>query len=143
MKNFFRNLGYKLQNSLVGRNGPDDLYRLMNIVALIIIMLDLFIRNRIASAILYIVALGLIVASICRVYSKNVSKRRQENYKYVVFKNNIKSKFKLLSDKWKYRKTHIFRTCPNCKKTLRLPKKKGEHTVTCPICKTKFSVKVK
>ena len=121
MKNFFRNLGYKLQNSLVGRNGPDDLYRLMNIVALIIIMLDLFIRNRTASAILYIVALGLIIASICRVYSKNVSKRRQENYKYVVFKNKIKSKFKLLSDKWKYRKTQIFRSCPNCKLTLRLP----------------------
>jgi len=34
------------------------------------------------------------------------------------------------------------RTCPNCRATIKLPRKKGKHTCTCPKCRVDFKVKV-
>lgn len=39
-------------------------------------------------------------------------------------------------------KEHVIAICPNCKKKIRLPNKKGNHGVCCPICKTDFRVKI-
>jgi DNA-directed RNA polymerase subunit RPC12/RpoP len=78
-----------------------------------------------------------------RAFSKNVAKRRIENNKYLKIANKVKGYFKLLSNRWKFRKTHVFKKCPKCKSVLRLKKKKGKHTVVCPHCNTKFQVKVK
>lgn len=143
MKNFFANLGVKFRTFMIGRSGPDELYRFLNILALIVLVVNLFVRNSIASTVLYVLVLALIGAALFRAFSKNVQKRRAENAKYLAVRGKIVGRFRLLSDKIKFRKTHVFRTCPNCKRTLRLPRKKGEHSVTCPICKTKFTVKVR
>ena len=35
---------------------------------------------------------------------------------------------------------HIFRQCPYCSATLRLPRQKGKHTVKCPRCSKSFGV---
>ena len=35
----------------------------------------------------------------------------------------------------------MYKKCPKCKQKLRLPLKKGIHTVKCPNCKEKFEVK--
>lgn len=48
-----------------------------------------------------------------------------------------KKKVKLKTDK-----DHCFRICPECKANIRLPKKKGKHTVVCPRCKCRFEVKI-
>ena len=37
-------------------------------------------------------------------------------------------------------KEHIYRECPACGATLRLPRKQGKHTVLCPRCGNKFGV---
>ena len=55
-------------------------------------------------------------------------------------KNKVIEKIKLRKKKWAYRKTHIYRKCPNCKAEIRLPKKKGKHVCTCPRCKKDFDV---
>lgn len=39
-------------------------------------------------------------------------------------------------------KDHVYRTCPECKANIRLPKKKGAHSVRCPRCSTLFDVKI-
>lgn len=48
-----------------------------------------------------------------------------------------KKKVKLKTDK-----DHCFRICPECMANIRLPKKKGKHTVVCPRCKCRFEVKI-
>lgn len=48
-----------------------------------------------------------------------------------------KKKVKLKTDK-----DHCFRICPECKANIRLPKKKGKHTVVCPRCRCRFEVKI-
>lgn len=44
--------------------------------------------------------------------------------------------------KLKTDKDHCFRICPGCRANIRLPKKKGKHTVVCPACKCRFEVKI-
>lgn len=48
-----------------------------------------------------------------------------------------KKKAKLKTDR-----DHCFRICPECQANIRLPKKKGKHTVVCPRCKCRFEVKI-
>lgn len=80
------------------------------------------------------------VISIFRMFSRNYYKRQQENIKFFNFKKKATQKFNLMRDKWRFRKTHIYRKCPACKATLKLPKIKGTHTCCCPRCKKSFKV---
>ena len=81
-----------------------------------------------------VISTSLIVWIFFRMFSRNLGKRRRENEKFCGF-------FKLLKNKFRDRKTHVYRKCPNCRAVLRLPKSKGKHTVVCPRCKNRFSVK--
>ena len=76
----------------------------------------------------------LIFVIFYRIFSRNIQKRRQENEKFCGF-------FKLIRNRFRDRKTHVYRKCPKCKAVLRLPKAKGKHTVVCPRCKNRFEVK--
>lgn len=38
---------------------------------------------------------------------------------------------------------HKYFLCPNCKQTVRVPRGRGQITITCPKCKQKFDKKVK
>ncbi len=118
-----------------GRYGPDSLNNFLLWVYFVSVIINLFTSIRIS----YIGFLCLFVV-IYRMLSKNIYKRRQENIKFFNAKQKLKQKFNLLRDKWKFRKTHIFRKCPNCKVVLKLPRKKGKHTCCCPKCKNNFKV---
>lgn len=89
-------------------------------------------------AILYAVYLTLsillIVVIFFRIFSRNIAKRRKENEKFCGF-------FRLLRNRFRDRKTHVYRKCPQCKVILRLPKAKGKHYVVCPRCKHRFQTK--
>lgn len=80
------------------------------------------------------------VFAIIRMFSKNYYKRQQENVKFFQMKTKVKQKFNLARDKWRFRKTHIYRKCPNCKANIKLPKIKGQHKCRCPRCKKEFNV---
>ena len=82
----------------------------------------------------FVVSTLLIVTMLCRMFSRNIAKRRRENEKFCGF-------FKLWKNKFRDRKTHVYRKCPSCKAVLRLPKAKGKHTVVCPRCKNRFEVR--
>ena len=122
-----------------GRNGPDDLYYLTSAVSMILMLVNVFVN----SLIITIVYASLFGYSIFRVLSKNVYKRGEENAKFISLRARTFGFFKLLWDMWRDRKTHIYKKCPHCKKTLRLPKRKGDHTVKCPCCGERFDIKVK
>ena len=129
----------KLQRFLNGRYGPDELYKFMLIICLMIIIINMFI-NSIILRILELIIFGL---ALFRFLSKNRYKRNKENKKYLEFINKIKNFFDYQKKKYNDRDTHMYKKCPKCKQKIRLPLKKGKHTVKCPNCKERFEVKCK
>ncbi len=122
----------------VGRNGADQLYQLLMWVILILAVVNLFF----GSLILNLTTLLLLVLATFRLLSRNIYKRQKENQVYLRILSRIKGFFVLRKNKFRDRKTHVYRKCPACKKVLRLPKIKGAHTVCCPCCKHRFETNV-
>lgn len=125
----------KFRKFMYGRNGGDQLSN-----ALLILSVILTIGGQLAKIswlpLVGYIPLGL---SLFRVFSKDVSKRRMENYKFAMFLSPIYSRFKNTQKRVKESKTHKYYKCPNCKQQLRLPKGKGKIVVTCSKCGTKFN----
>lgn len=129
----------RLYTFMQGRNGPDKLYTFIMGLCIIVVFINLFLD----SLILTLLYIALFCYAIFRVMSRNLYKRRTENQKYLNIRNKFVNFFKLRITMWKERKTHIYKKCPSCKKRLRLPRRKGEHTVKCPCCGERFDIKVK
>ncbi len=137
--NFFMRLKQRLAAFMYGRYGADNLYNFMMVLYLILIVLNIFLR----SFILSLLELALIFLVFYRFFSRNIYKRSAENRKYLNIKSKIKGFFSLSKSKARDRKTHIYKKCPSCNSVLRLPRKKGKHTVKCPKCSNRFEVKVR
>lgn len=128
----------KLVRFMAGRYGGDRLNNFLLAVIMIIIVINVFVRSIIIS-IAYMLLWGW---SIFRMMSRNIYKRQAENAKFLKLWNPIKGYFKLMKNKWHDRKTHVYKKCPKCKAVLRLPKKKGNHTVKCPKCGNRFDITI-
>ncbi len=157
--NKLNNLKYKFMEFMRGRNGSDELYYAMIVTSLVLEVADWFINSRIYSAFTVL----FFVFTIYRFFSKNLVQRQKENAKFLQIIAKVKSKdfsrnpydvtpkkpskIKKKIDAYKMRfrdrKTHVFKKCPNCQATIRLPKRVGEHTVCCPRCSTDFKVKIR
>lgn len=127
----------KIRNFMYGRYGIDDLYKLLLIICFILLVINMFLNNNI----IRIIELLLIFIILYRSLSKNISRRKKENDKYLNIKNKIIKSFNYNKKKYDERNTHMYKKCPNCKQKIRLPLKKGKHTVKCPNCSYKFEVK--
>ena len=123
-----------------GRYGNDTLNKFLMVLYLICVVtvsiLSLFIQSALFTLIAWSVTMGIFVWSFYRTMSRNILKRRRENERFCGF-------FKLRRNKFRDRKTHVYRKCPKCKAVLRLPKKVGKHTVKCPKCLDFFNVRVR
>lgn len=123
-----------LKKFMKGRYGGDQL----SIVLLAIsILLTIIGRSTRLSLFVFISYIPL-VFSIYRMFSKDIAKRRMENYKFSIFISPIYSKYKNIQRRFRERKTHKYFKCPNCHIKLRLPKGKGRIKITCPKCGKKF-----
>lgn len=123
---------------MVGRYGVDQLYYAMLFLAVGLILVNM----RVDSVILMVVSNAFLLLLIFRSFSRNVSKRRAENDKFLKIWNPIKREVKLLFRRFKGIGVHRYRKCPHCKKVLQLPIKRGKHMVRCPVCQEKFEVRV-
>ena len=128
----------KAERFMYQRNGADQFCRFLLWSCIILAFLNLFVRSLVISLLEY----ALIIYTVFRLLSKNIYKRQKENQGYLRIENKVKSFFGLQRNKWRDRKTHVYRKCPHCRATLRLPKKKGQHGVTCPCCHRHFDLKV-
>ena len=124
---------------MMGRYGVDALYHFTFWVCLALIVVNLFVNSLIIS----LIETLLIFWSIFRVMSRNIYKRQRENQIFLNIWGKIKSPFKMMGNKWRDRKTHVYKRCPSCKSTLRLPKERGEHSVRCPRCRSLFDIKIR
>ncbi len=132
-------LKFKFASWMQGRYGMDPLYKALIAVYFALIVLNLFV----GSAILNYAAMLLVLFAFLRVFSRQTAKRAIENRKYITLRDSVKKKVLLTINRVKEYKTHRYRSCPNCRSTLRLQKKIGTMTVTCPKCRTSFQVTVR
>ena len=123
----------KLQQFMNGRYGIDDFGRFLNVSAIVMMVLGLFLLPQLSS-----LAMMLIVIGIFRIMSRNVYKRSQENEAYMRVRYKITGWFSARMQRIKNRKLYRYYRCPQCRQSLRVPKGKGKITVTCPKCQTVF-----
>lgn len=136
----------RFQQFMYGRYGADQLNRFLTTVALILIIVAMFAR----SSILDLVALALLAWSYARMFSKNISKRYQENAKFLQLTSKITGRFrkhasfdyrqKMYQQKAHREQKKIYRffVCPKCSQKVRVPKGKGKIVITCPKCRNEF-----
>ena len=128
----------RLYRFMYGRYGTDTLGNVLLVTYFIILVLHTFIGffwgNVWVDAAVWLVSSALAITVITRIFSRKIVKRRQENEKFCGF-------FRLIRNKIRDRKTHVYRKCPKCRAVLRLPRARGKHNVVCPRCKNRFKVK--
>ena len=139
----------KIARFMYGRYGADSLYNALFAAELILLFAGtvLVVLGRVepllsfVATLLYVAALIAMIFAISRFFSRDIAKRREENQRWLRFKAKFrrKPKIKLPLDT----ADHIFRSCPHCRSTLRLPREQGKHEVKCPRCGGRFKVKVK
>ena len=133
----FRRLLDKINRFMYGRYGGDQLF-----YALIILYVIFVVLARIFSGIFMFFAYAAFIWAIYRYLSKNIYKRREENRKFLGIWQKIKNYFAYMRDRWKDRKVCRYRKCRYCKAIVRLPIKKGKHSVKCPRCSRSFDVHI-
>ena len=138
--NSFRNrLSAGLNRFMAGRYGrPDELYRFITYFTLILLLINMFLRN----SILNFIILLLLAFNCFRIFSRNSQARYRENQQYLKVHNTVKSWFNLQKRKVSEHRQYRFRKCPHCGQNLRLPAEKGTHTVECPGCHKDFEVRI-
>ena len=118
------------------RYGIDELYKFLLLICFVLLVINTFVSNNIIR--LFEVLLSVII--FYRYMSKNIKLRKKENDKYLEIKDKIIKLFDYNKKKYKDRNTHMYKKCPKCKQKIRLPLKKGKHTVKCPNCGNRFDV---
>ncbi len=117
-----------------GRNGVDNLGYHAIWTALILSILDMFLRT----GLLGFVSNVLYIYGIFRMLSRNVGKRQEENRRYVQFFEKTKKEVQQFFLRLKGMKTYKYFRCPGCKNRLRLKRGSGEKHITCPVCRHQF-----
>ena len=133
----------KLSAFFGGRYGADAFSRALLIVYLTLAIFTLFIGNTVFGAVLNLVSVAVCVFMFYRMFSRQINKREEENRKYLLLVGKAKRNLLLHRNKWKYRKTHVYRECPHCHAQIRLPRVSGAHQCDCPKCQGAFDVRIK
>lgn len=128
----------KLARFFYGRYGNDTLNKVLTGIYLVWLITFSILNSSISTLAFTLVGWGLTLMLfswiLFRTMSRNIYARRRENDKFCGF-------FRLKRNKFRDRKTHVYRKCKKCKAVLRLPKAKGKHFVNCPKCHNRFQVK--
>lgn len=124
---------YKLAHFMMGRRGFDQFSRDLIVLAMLLVLLDIFLPKQILSTLGFLI----IIYAYYRAFSRNLVKRQEENNWYITY---VGSKL----GAWRQRdyKHYRYFKCPNCKQTLRAPKGRGKIRVTCSRCHNVFEKKV-
>lgn len=121
---------------MYGRNGVDQMWRILFWVYLAVCILRAIIvsvtKSAILAGILDLLTTALAVYLLFRIFSKNLPKRREENQKFLNWfwkaKSNAAGAKARRADK-----DHKYFTC-KCGAVCRVPVGKGKIVITCPKC---------
>ena len=119
-----------------GRYGADQLNMFLSYLNLILIVVAIFTRLQW----IFSLVLVLIIFQNFRMFSRNISKRYEENQKFLKLTAPIRRFFTRTKRNAKD-KDYKYIKCEKCKQELRVPTKKGKIKVTCKKCKHIFQVR--
>ena len=125
-----------IQRFMYGRYGNDSLN--LFLIGTYLVLYLLFVITGLEP--LYWVSFALLLVSLFRLLSRNISRRREENAR---FTRRVQPVIRW----WRLRRTirrdkeHRYFKCPNCGQQLRVPRGKGTITVTCRNCGASFQEK--
>ncbi|MBR4059267.1 MAG: hypothetical protein IKK03_05440 [Lachnospiraceae bacterium] len=123
MKEFLYRLRWKIQKFMQGRNGVDELNRILLYAVLVLYVSSIILQ----SLILDYLAFAGILYLLYRTLSKNLYVRREENRKFVTWLETTRIKME-------QRKDYKIFKCKGCGRNIRVPRGKGKIEVTCPMC---------
>ena len=123
MNNFWEQLKWKLYRFMQGRNGRDELAKVVLYASLVIYLAGAFLRWDVLCFVGYL----LFFYYMFRVLSKNLYARREENRRFVTSMETMRIKFE-------QRKDYKIFKCKGCGRNIRVPRGKGKIEVTCPMC---------
>ena len=129
-----------LDRLFAGRNGVDQLYIALFVLAILFWMASLFSPTYGFSRLFH--GLCLLAAAFCivRALSRNLGRRQQENQKFLSLFRGGHAGHSWRVKMEQRRQYKIFR-CPSCGIKLRVPRGKGKIKVTCRQCGATFEKK--
>ena len=119
-----------LYRFMQGRYGGDALGTCLVWVSVVLMLLGYIPHLWIFTLLAY----GVLGYAIFRFLSRNIARRRVEAAVYFRMREKFRKKRALRKKIRAERKTHKYFKCPACRAMLRVPRGKGEITVTCPRC---------
>ena len=115
-----------LTRFMMGRYGNDKLNMYILGVGVVASLLSVLIPVTAVKLLLTTVSYAFLVVALIRCFSRNTYKRYEENRKFLKFLTRAKDR------------EHRYFSCPKCHQTVRVPRKKGKISITCPKCREKF-----
>ncbi len=126
----------KFRQFMYGRYGINDALNIFLIIigAVITLILSLFFYRTPFTRLIGLIPYGI---AIFRILSKNYEARARENRKFLEisapWRSFITKKINQFRDK-----EHKYYACPQCHRTLRVPKGRGKIKISCPHCSKEF-----
>ena len=124
----------KLRQFMIGRYGTDGFNQFLSIASLVLLLIAIVSRVSLFTWL----GVALLIYCYYRTFSRNISKRTEENYKFYTLKDRVDSKFRGLKEQWANRKVYHYYRCPQCRQKLRVPRGRGRIQISCPRCGTQF-----
>ena len=125
-----------IQRFMYGRHGNDSFN--LFLIGLYLFFYLLYVVTRVQA--LYLLSLVLVFFSLFRLCSRNLSRRRDENSKFMRIASPALQWLRLQRATRRDREHRYFK-CPSCAQQLRVPRGKGKITVTCRNCGACFQEK--
>ncbi|MBP5255161.1 MAG: hypothetical protein J6Z23_07275 [Lachnospiraceae bacterium] len=120
LRNIFDRIRTAFSAFMAGRYGRDELGIFLIAAAVVLDLIFVFT----GFLPLYIAGFALILYALFRMLSRKVSRRKEENRKFLDFLAGLKM-----------RKTHHIYRCPECGQKIRVPRKGGQKVeIRCPRC---------
>ena len=134
--NFLQRIGNALSRFMYGRNGVDRLTLTMVWTALVLDIINIFLREKVplAYSIIGTVAGIITLLALFRMFSRNLEKRRAENARFMEKVWWPVSRRIAGSRQQRMDKEHRYFTCPSCGAVCRVPRGKGRIVIACPRC---------
>lgn len=120
----------KLRQLFMGRQGMDELSKLLFWVSIALFALSAMIGGAFGSLLSSFALLFLILAFV-RAFSRNLPMREAENRLLLRWAEKKKHAWQAWKDRFRNRKEYRYFKCPACGKWLRVPRRKGKIHISC------------
>lgn len=120
----------KLRQIFTGRQGMDELSKLLFWAAIALFVLAVFLGGALGSLVSSFALMSLILA-FARAFSRNLPMREAENLLLLRWAEKKKHAWSAWKDRFHDRKEYKYFKCPACGKWLRVPRRKGKIHINC------------